>query len=235
MGSGIAAHCANAGIPVVLLDIVPPNGPQTGPGRNAFAAGALEKLKKIKPAAFMHPRNAALVSIGNFDDDLGRVAEADLIIEAIVEKLDTKRALFAKLETLAAPHAPIASNTSGLRIADMLEGRSAAFRSKFLVTHFFNPPRYMKLLELVAGPETSPEAKAVGEAFGEQPFRACRPRSGRVRAGVPRTGQVADGQDHGGDHRRPEQHHQHGHQDPATGAHAAPAPAVIHHGRVPFA
>lgn len=168
MGSGIAAHCANAGIPVVLLDIVPPNGPQAGAGRNAFAAGAIEKLKKAKPAAFMHPRNAALISVGNFDDDLGRVAEADLIVEAIVEKLDTKRALFAKLETLAAPHAPIASNTSGLRIADMLEGRSPAFRSKFLVTHFFNPPRYMKLLELVAGPDTSAEAKAVGEAFGEQ-------------------------------------------------------------------
>lgn len=168
MGSGIAAHCANAGIPVVLLDIVPPNGPSTGPGRNAFASGALDKLKKAKPAAFMHARNAALVSVGNFDDDLGKVADADLVVEAIVEKLEVKRALFAKLESLLAPHAAIASNTSGLRIADMLADRSAAFRSKFLVTHFFNPPRYMKLLELVAGPETSPEAKALGEAFGRQ-------------------------------------------------------------------
>jgi 3-hydroxyacyl-CoA dehydrogenase len=165
MGSGIAAHCANAGIPVVLLDIVPPDGKGA---RNAFAAGALAKLGKAKPAAFMHPRNALLVSIGNFDDDLAKVKDCDLIVEAIVERLDIKRAMFEKLEKLAAPHAVIASNTSGLRIADMLVGRSAQFRKNFMVTHFFNPPRYMKLLELVAGPETSPEAKALGEAFGEE-------------------------------------------------------------------
>src|SRR4029078_317594 len=92
MGGGIAAHCANAGIPVLLLDIVPPrlSGAQKGSEarRDGLAAGALEKLKKAKPAAFMHARNAALVSIGNFDDDLGRVADADLIVEAIVERLD---------------------------------------------------------------------------------------------------------------------------------------------------
>jgi 3-hydroxyacyl-CoA dehydrogenase len=153
MGSGIAAHCANAGIPVVLLDIVPP---------------ALDKLKKSRPAALMHARNAQLISIGNFDDDLARVGEADLIIEAVVERLDIKQALFEKLEQLAAPTAVIASNTSGLRIANMVAGRSAAFRERFLIAHFFNPPRYMKLLELVAGVDTGAEARARIERFGRE-------------------------------------------------------------------
>jgi 3-hydroxyacyl-CoA dehydrogenase len=172
MGSGIAAHCANAGIPVVLLDIVPPKlseaDRQSKAKRDGFAAGALDKLKKARPAAFMHPRNQTLVSIGNFDDDLGVVAEADLIIEAIVERLDIKQALFEKLEKLAAPHAVIASNTSGLRIAELVAGRSETFRKNFMIAHFFNPPRYMKLLELVAGAETSPEAKARVEQFGRE-------------------------------------------------------------------
>jgi 3-hydroxyacyl-CoA dehydrogenase len=172
MGSGIAAHCANAGIPVVLLDIVPPKlseaERQSKAARDGFATGALEKLKKAKPAAFMHARNAVLVSTGNFDDDLGRVAECDLVIEAIIERLDLKQALFEKLEQLIGPEAIIASNTSGLRIADMLAGRSESFRQRFMVTHFFNPPRYMKLLELVAGPDTSAEAKARIEQFGRE-------------------------------------------------------------------
>jgi len=163
MGSGIAAHCANAGIPVLLLDIVPPDGKG---GRNAFAQGALDKLKKARPAAFMHQRNAQLITIGNFDDDLAKIGDCDLIVEAIIERLDLKQALFTKLEKLAKPDAIVASNTSGLRIADMLQGRSEQFRKNFLVTHFFNPPRYMKLLELVAGPDTSDEAKRRAETFG---------------------------------------------------------------------
>jgi 3-hydroxyacyl-CoA dehydrogenase len=165
MGSGIAAHCANAGIPVVLLDIVPPDGKG---GRNAFAQGAIDKLKKAKPAAFTHARNAILIQTGNFDDDLGKVADADIIIEAIIERLDLKQALFEKLEKIVAPHAIVASNTSGLKISDMLQGRSEQFRKNFMVTHFFNPPRYMKLLELVAGPDTSAEAKARAELFGKE-------------------------------------------------------------------
>jgi 3-hydroxyacyl-CoA dehydrogenase len=172
MGSGIAAHCANAGIPVVLLDIVPPKlsdaERQSKAARDGFATGALERLKKSKPAAFMHPRNAALISTGNFDDDLGRVGECDLVIEAIIERLDLKQALFEKLERLIGPEALIASNTSGLRIADMLAGRSESFRQRFMVTHFFNPPRYMKLLELVAGPDTSAEARQRIERFGRE-------------------------------------------------------------------
>jgi 3-hydroxyacyl-CoA dehydrogenase len=172
MGSGIAAHCANAGIPVVLLDIVPPKLAEpdlrSKAKRDGFAAAALDKLRKARPAAFMHPRNAQLVSIGNFNDDLGRVADADLIVEAIVERLDIKQALFEKLEKLAAPDAVIASNTSGLRIADMVIGRGEAFRKNFMIAHFFNPPRYMKLLELVAGVDTSPEARARVERFGRE-------------------------------------------------------------------
>src|SRR3954470_10753405 len=97
MGSGIAAHCANAGIPVILLDIVPPDDKGGKGGRNAFASGALAKLKKAKPAAFMHARNETLVSIGNFDDDLAQVKDCDLIVEAVVERLDIKRGLFEKL------------------------------------------------------------------------------------------------------------------------------------------
>ncbi|MBS1118515.1 MAG: 3-hydroxyacyl-CoA dehydrogenase NAD-binding protein [Deltaproteobacteria bacterium] len=172
MGSGIAAHCANAGIPVVLLDIVPPKLSEaertSKAARDGFATGALAKLGKAKPAAFMHARNAVLISTGNFDDDLDRVKDCDLIIEAIVERLDIKQALFAKLEKLAAPHAIIASNTSGLRIADMVVGRTEQFRKNFMITHFFNPPRYMKLLELVAGPETSGQTRATAERFGRE-------------------------------------------------------------------
>ncbi|CAN5431467.1 3-hydroxyacyl-CoA dehydrogenase/enoyl-CoA hydratase family protein [soil metagenome] len=165
MGSGIAAHCANAGIPVVLLDIVPPDGKG---GKNAFVTGALAKLRKSKPAAFTHARNELLITPGNFEDDLGKVADCDLIIEAVVERLDIKRALFEKLEKLVAPETIIASNTSGLRIADLLVGRTEAFKQHFMVTHFFNPPRYMKLLELVAGPETKPEAKQAAETFAKE-------------------------------------------------------------------
>jgi 3-hydroxyacyl-CoA dehydrogenase len=170
MGSGIAAHCANAGVPVVLLDIVPPKlsdaERRSKAARDAFATGALDKLRKARPAAFMHPRNAVLVSTGNFDDDLGEVADCDLVIEAIIERIDLKQALFEKLEALIGPETLIASNTSGLRIADMLVGRSESFRQRFMVTHFFNPPRYMKLLELVAGPDTTAEARQRIERFG---------------------------------------------------------------------
>jgi 3-hydroxyacyl-CoA dehydrogenase len=169
MGTGIAAHCASAGIPVVLLDIVPPK-PADGSkaARDAFATGALAKALKGKPAAFMHARAAGLITTGNFDDDLAKVADCDLIIEAIIERLDIKQALFEKLEKLAKPDTIIASNTSGLRIKDMVAGRSERFRANFLIAHFFNPPRYMKLLELVAGTDTSPRARATVERFGRE-------------------------------------------------------------------
>ncbi len=162
MGAGIAAHLANAGVEVVLLDIVPPNlsdAERRDPAaRNRFSAGGLEKALKARPAAFFHPSRAALVSVGNFDDDLAKVSTCDLVIEAVVENIEIKRALFEKLDRLTTERTLVASNTSGLRIAAMVEGRSRSFRERFMVIHFFNPPRYMKLLELVPGADTSPES-----------------------------------------------------------------------------
>ncbi len=160
MGAGIAAHLANAGIPTLLLDIVPPDlGPEergNPVARNRFAAGGLDKALKARPAAFFHASRARLVSVGNLEDDLGKLANVDLVIEAVLERLDVKQQLFARLEKVIGPDTIVSSNTSGLPIARMMEGRSESFRKRFLVTHFFNPPRYMKLLELVAGPETDP-------------------------------------------------------------------------------
>lgn len=171
MGSGIAAHFANAGVEVVLLDIVPPNlagaDESSRAARNRFASSGLEKALKARPAAFFHPSFARLVTIGNVEDDLEQVRGCDLVIEAIVEKLEAKQALFAKLEPLLKDDAIVASNTSGLRIDGMTKGRSDGFKKRFLVMHFFNPVRYMKLLELVAGPETSPEALERVRRFGE--------------------------------------------------------------------
>lgn len=173
MGSGIAAHLANAGIPVLLLDIVPP---QAAPGektdtpafRNKFALGALQHLRKQKPAPLMTEKALALIEVGNFDDDLKRVAECDWVVEVIKEDLKLKHDLFAKLEPLVSPTAIVSSNTSGMSIAGMLEGRGDDFKSRFLVTHFFNPVRYMKLLELVAGEATSPAVLARMAEFGER-------------------------------------------------------------------
>jgi 3-hydroxyacyl-CoA dehydrogenase len=167
MGAGIAAHVANAGLPVLLLDIVPPDA-KAGAARNRLAAAALANLMKSKPAAFFSAASARLLSIGNLEDDLAAAASADLVIEAVVERLDIKRQLYGKLEPLLGEQTIIASNTSGLRIADLMTGRSDSFRKRFLVTHFFNPPRYMKLLELVAGPDTDPAVLARAERFGRE-------------------------------------------------------------------
>ncbi|MBS2025566.1 MAG: 3-hydroxyacyl-CoA dehydrogenase/enoyl-CoA hydratase family protein [Deltaproteobacteria bacterium] len=171
MGSGIAAHFANAGVEVVLLDIVPPNltdKEKSDPAaRNRFSAGGLEKALKSKPAAFFHKSAARLVTVGNTEDDLGKLANCDLVIEAVIEQMEAKQALFAKLESILPEGCVIASNTSGLRIEGMTQGRSASFKSRFLVMHFFNPVRYMKLLELVSGPETSPAVFARIKHFGE--------------------------------------------------------------------
>jgi 3-hydroxyacyl-CoA dehydrogenase len=172
MGSGIAAHVANAGYPVLLLDIVPPDLKEaeksSRAARDRVAAGALARLLKSKPAALLSAANARLISIGNLEDDLAAAGGADLVIEAVVERLDVKRALYARLEKLMGERTIVASNTSGLRIADLLVDRSASFVKNFLVTHFFNPPRYMKLLELVAGPDTDPAASSRAERFGRE-------------------------------------------------------------------
>src|SRR5690606_9285768 len=123
---------------------------------------------KSKPAAFSHVRNAVLVRTGNLENDLAKVADCDLIVEAIIEKLEIKRDLFAKLDALLTGDTIVASNTSGLRIADMMVGRSERFRQHLLITHYFNPPRYMKLLELVAGADTSDAVKERIEAWGKE-------------------------------------------------------------------
>jgi len=171
MGSGIAAHLASAGIEAVLLDIVPPAladaSKQSHAARSAFAMGGLDKAIKNRPALFMHKSAALLVKTGNLEDDLNLLAGCDLVIEAIVERLDIKQALFTKLDGLVPAHCIVASNTSGLRIHDMVQGRSDGFRKNFLVMHFFNPVRYMKLLELVAGPDTDPATVKRIADFGE--------------------------------------------------------------------
>ncbi len=173
MGSGIAAHVANAGVNVLLLDIVPP---KVGPGddprsrafRDRFAAGARENLKKQKPSPIMTAAALEAIEVGNLDDDLARLKDCDWIVEVVKEDLAVKQALFAKIEPHLAPGAIVSSNTSGLSITGMLEGRGDAFRKNFLVTHFFNPVRYMKLLELVSGPETDPEVVKTIHRFGEE-------------------------------------------------------------------
>jgi len=176
MGSGIAAHLANAGVHVLLLDIVPPNldpsklhssSPADKAARNGFSAGGLDKAVKSRPAAFMHASLASLVSVGNVEDDLDKLKDCDLVVEAIIERLEPKQALFAKLDGLVKADCVVASNTSGLRIEKMVEGRSETFKKNFLVMHFFNPVRYMKLLELVVGPETAPETRERITKFGE--------------------------------------------------------------------
>ncbi len=164
MGSGIAAHLAGAGIDVLLLDIVPPDGKSP---RNAFSQGGKDKALKAKPAAFFSPRDAERVTVGNVEDDLAALAKCDLVIEVVKEDLAVKRALFAKLEPLLDAHTIIASNTSGLPIAQMMEGRSLSMKKRFLVTHFFNPVRYMKLLEVVAGHDTDPAVVEKVARFGQ--------------------------------------------------------------------
>ncbi len=166
MGSGIAAHLANAGIPVLLLDIVLPDSKPHE--RNKLAAQALVNLRKQKPAPLMTEKALSLIEIGNFEDDLSRVAQCDWVVEVIKEDLKLKNALFAKLEPLLSKTAIVSSNTSGMSIAGMTDGRSDDFKRRFLVTHFFNPVRYMKLLELVPGEHTDPAVLADFAQFGER-------------------------------------------------------------------
>ena len=173
MGAGIAAQLTNYGIPVYLLDIVPPKltdeEKQIPAKRNAFAAGAVMKMKKMKrpPVAFYVPENANLVTVGNFDDDLEKIAECDWIIEVVVENLQIKQSLFEKIEKVRKPGTIISSNTSGIAINKMVEGRSDDFKKNFCVTHFFNPPYFMKLLEMVPGVDTDPEVMKDLAEFGE--------------------------------------------------------------------
>jgi 3-hydroxyacyl-CoA dehydrogenase len=151
MGARIAAHFANAGVPSLLLDMVPPDA--DGPARNKIAAAGLDGARKAKPAAFFEASLSRLVTVGNFDDDLKRLSEVDWIIEAIVENLEIKRSLLKKVDEIRKPGTIVTTNTSGLPVAKIAEGFSEDFRRSWFGTHFFNPPRYMRLLELIPTPE----------------------------------------------------------------------------------
>lgn len=153
MGARIAGHLANAGVPCWLLDIVPKDGAD----RNAIARAGLEAAKKSKPAAFFSADRAALITVGNFEDHMEWVAEADWIIEVVAENLEIKRKLLDAVEKHRRPGIYISTNTSGLPIRKIAEGRSAEFQQHWCGTHFFNPPRYMKLLEIIPGPQSDPE------------------------------------------------------------------------------
>ena len=156
MGSGIAAQLANAGIPVLLLDIVPAGAAD----RNVLASGALARMRTQQPLPFMSAEAAALVTPGNVEDDLAAVGEVDWIIEAVFEDPAVKAPLYKKLDGARRAGSIITSNTSTIPLHDLIAGQSEAFAADFAITHFFNPPRYMRLLELVSGPRTRPEVTA---------------------------------------------------------------------------
>ena len=164
MGAGIAAHIANAGIPVVLLDIVA----EGAENRSAIAAAAVVKLLKQQPAPLMHPRNAGLITTGNIEDDLQLVADCDWIIEAVIERLEIKQSLYRHIDRVRKPGSIVSSNTSSIPLRDLVAGLPEHFAEDFLITHFFNPPRYMRLLELVGGEHTRTEAQAAVRDFADR-------------------------------------------------------------------
>ena len=178
MGAQIAAHLANAGVPTLLLDIVPRELTaeekaqdltlESKEVRNRIARAGLEAAKKAKPAAFFTLDTAGLVSIGNFEDDLAKLKECDLIIEAVVENLEIKRSLYERVEQYRRAGSIIASNTSGIPIRQLAEGRSEDFRTHFLGTHFFNPPRYLHLVEIIRTQWTKPEVSCFMFGFLDQ-------------------------------------------------------------------
>ncbi len=148
MGAGIAAHCANAGCEVLLLDIV-----KEGGDRSAIAKAAVQQMAKSNPEMLMHKGNVKLISAGNIEDDLDKLSEADWVIEVIVENLGIKTSLYASMSEHIGPDTIVSSNTSTLPRSELVEGMSSEMTSRFLITHFFNPPRYLPLLEVVTSPE----------------------------------------------------------------------------------
>lgn len=163
MGSGIAAQLANAGIPVLLLDVVPADATD----RNVLASGALTRMRTQQPAPFMSADAMALVTPGNVEDDLAALEDVDWIIEAVFEDPAVKAPLYRALDAARRPGSIVTSNTSTIPLRDLVAGQSPAFHADFAITHFFNPPRYMRLLELVSGPETRPEVTAALRDVGD--------------------------------------------------------------------
>ena len=167
MGARIAAHFANAGLPCILLDIVPPDLKPDAPGadRNKIVRAGLDAARKSRPAAFFTPALAEKISIGNFEDDLARVAEADWIIEVVAENLEIKRKLLSRVAQFRKPGAIVTTNTSGLPVHLIAEGMPEEFQQHWAGTHFFNPPRYLKLVEVIPGPKTLPGVLATLTEF----------------------------------------------------------------------
>ncbi len=178
MGSGIACHLANIGLEILLLDIIPNalNEVERAKGlnldhpavRNRIVKSSFENAKKSKPSPLYHPSFANRVSLGNLEDDLHKIKNVDWIIEVVVERLDIKQQVFERIEQFRTPGTLISSNTSGIPIADMAQGRSADFQKHFCGTHFFNPPRYLKLLEIIPGPKTDPEILLFLTQYGDK-------------------------------------------------------------------
>ncbi len=172
MGGGIAAHLANIGVPVLLLDIVPPGLDAEEKGdpeaRNRIVRSGYERMLKAKPANLASNRRARYIKLGNTVDDFHKLAECDWIVEVIVEQLQPKQALMARIEEIRKPDAIVSSNTSGIPIHQIAEGRSEAFRAHFLGTHFFNPPRYLKLLEVIPTADTDPAVVDMMVDFGRE-------------------------------------------------------------------
>jgi 3-hydroxyacyl-CoA dehydrogenase len=156
MGSRIAAHLANAQIPSLLLDVTLPNAAVP----DQAARNGVEAALKARPAAFFVPESTALITTGNFEDDFGKIKDCDWIIEAVTENLAIKRALYDKVIAHRAPAAIVSTNTSGIPLAQIAEGYPAGFREHFLGVHFFNPPRYLHLIEVIPGPDTRPDILA---------------------------------------------------------------------------
>lgn len=177
MGSGIAAHLANIGIPTLLLDIVPRELTEAEKAkgltledkqvRNRISGGALQKLLKQKPAPLASKKNLALIEAGNFEDDMPKLKDVDWIIEVVVENLEIKKKVFTNVDQYRKQGSIVSSNTSGISVEAMAEGRSEDFRKHFLGTHFFNPPRYLKLLEIIPTKDTDPEVLSFVKTFGE--------------------------------------------------------------------
>ena len=180
MGAGIAAHVANAGVPVVLLDIVP----KEAVNRNAIAEGAIERLLKADPAAFMSKAAAKLVTPGNTEDHLDWLSDCDWIVEAVIERLDIKQALYGKIDKVRKKGSVVSSNTSTIPLADLTRGMGEGFARDFLITHFFNPPRYMRLLEIVQGDRTAATAVQTITRFADHKLGKsvvmCKDRPGFI-------------------------------------------------------
>jgi 3-hydroxyacyl-CoA dehydrogenase len=164
MGAAIAAHCANAGLEVDLLDIAPDEDDD----KNAVVEAGFERMKNARPAALMGENVADRIRIGNFEEHFGRVGEADWIVEAIIEKLEPKRELMQRVEDTAKENAIISTNTSGIPLHSISEGRSEEFKRRFVGTHFFNPPRYLKLMEIIPTDDTDPKIVEAVRKFGER-------------------------------------------------------------------